>query len=104
MAQLAKIRLVDTEVWAEVSDRSATAQFRPADAGERVLDVTDSLNSAIRAYCTALRQSFESLKAPYRPNKINASFGLKVSGDLKFVTLAEVGAEASLTIEAEWQL
>ncbi len=106
MAQLAKVKLGETEVWAEVSQTKTTKAQRtlvPAGAGQRVLDATESLNAAIRGYCGSLRRAFQSMEPDVRPMKVNASFGLTLSLDGKFA-LVEAGVEASLTVEAEWEL
>ena len=106
MGRLTVIKLAGNEVWAEVggeTTESAQRNFGTTTVGERVLDATASLNSAICAYCASLKQAFQSIQPDQRPNKVTASFGLKLSGDAKFY-LVNAAAEASLTIEAEWEI
>lgn len=104
MTHLAKIKLAGNEVLAEVNDRigdsDADALTAPK-ARERVLDATESLNTAIRGYCLGLQRAFQAVDSRVRPDKVTVNFGLKLTGDLNFA-LAESGTEASLTVEAEW--
>ena len=104
MAHLAKIKVSGTEVLAEVNDgvgdTGARALTAPK-AGERVVDATESLNSAIRAYCQGLQRAFQAVDSRVRPDKVTVNFGLKLTDDLNFA-LAKSRIEASLIVEAEW--
>lgn len=104
MAQLAKIKLAGNEVLAEVSDRTGDSNVRSfavPKAGERLIDATDSLNTAIRGYCLGLQRAFQAVDSRVRPNKVTVKFGLTLTDDLSFA-LAESGTETSLMVEAEW--
>jgi Trypsin-co-occurring domain 1 len=61
------------------------------------------MSETIKAYCTSLVKTFQSLASEYAPDNITAEFGLKLSGEGNVYVVKTTG-EASLKITAEWKL
>jgi hypothetical protein len=106
VGQLVKVRLNDTEIWMETED-AATAEEAPQRVSrdtltKEALKAAETLNSAIKAYCSSLVQVFDELKGEKKPQRITAEFGLKLSSDCKFYVVNAAG-EASLKVTAQWE-
>ena len=61
----------------------------------------ETLQAAVRINVSIFQESFRDL--PNKPDEIELSFGLKVSGDLGNVIITKVGAEANYGIKLSWK-
>ena len=102
-----KVRLGGTDVWIETDEHRITEpapqRTSAEEQAEKAMEVGERLTATIRAYCEMLVETFQGLQAERRPNKVTAAFGIKLSGEGN-VYIVKSGAEASLTINAEWTL
>lgn len=106
MGKLVRIKLGGTEVWMETAN-TATTQNTPQlvssdKLAEEALKAAETLGASIKAYCSALVRTFETLEGTEKPHRITAEFGLTLSSDCKFYVINASG-EASLKITAQWE-
>lgn len=106
MEKLVRIVLNGTEIWVETAS-IASATDKPQlvsrdKLSEDTLKVAETLGASIKAYCSALVRTFETLEGKEKPGRITAEFGLSLSSDCKFYIVNTAGA-ASLKITAQWE-
>lgn len=104
MGELLKVKLNGHEIWMETSGQNAEdvpIRVSTEEAGQKTLEISENLHETIAAHFKSVAESFLSLDAALRPEKVAVEFGLKLSGDLKFYVV-NARADASVTIKADW--
>jgi len=109
MANLIKVKFDEKEIWIE-SEGEAAGAVAPekvsviGKAAEKIKIIPfEEVSDTIKAYCTALVKTFKGLEPEHSPNRINAEFGLKLSGEGNIYVVKST-AECSLKIMVEWQI
>jgi hypothetical protein len=98
MGQLVKVNLSGREIWMEASDQNAESvptQVSTQDAGQKSLEISENLHETIVAHFKSVAESFETLGSTLKPEKVTVEFGLKLSGDLNFISLMQKRTRAS---------